>query len=172
MVDGIGLSRRGRCPRLRQALDCLRPSKVHPVDSMSIPIIWNKACCSGPYPLVRKSPSSIWEVCPPDGMFARCRTNTLPDASLHRCQRSPFGLLYSSLVRISFMSYAPLTQRSGPGQIRKYALDDPIRLSDLDYREAIDALIAGEIDVAMVATQIDDSLLQRPTIAIPGGGHE
>ena len=33
------------------------------------------------------------------------------------------------------------------------ALDDSIRLSDLDYREAIDALIAGEIDVAMVATQ-------------------
>jgi hypothetical protein len=30
MVDGIGLSRRGRCPRLRQALDCLRPSKVDP----------------------------------------------------------------------------------------------------------------------------------------------
>src|SRR6266478_2618259 len=28
--NGIGLSRRGRCPRLRQALDCLRPSKVHP----------------------------------------------------------------------------------------------------------------------------------------------
>jgi uncharacterized protein len=41
------------------------------------------------------------------------------------------------------------------------ALDDSIRLSDLDYREAIDALIAGEIDVAMVSTQIDDSLLQR-----------
>ena len=41
------------------------------------------------------------------------------------------------------------------------ALDDSIHLSDLDYREAIDALIAGEIDVAMVATQIDDSLLQR-----------
>jgi uncharacterized protein len=41
------------------------------------------------------------------------------------------------------------------------ALDDSIRLSDLDYREAIDALIAGEIDVAMLATQIDDSLLQR-----------
>ena len=39
------------------------------------------------------------------------------------------------------------------------ALDDSIRLSDLDYREAIDALIAGEIDVAMVATQIDDSTL-------------
>jgi hypothetical protein len=30
MVDGIGLSRRGCCPRLRQALDCLRPLKVHP----------------------------------------------------------------------------------------------------------------------------------------------
>jgi hypothetical protein len=41
------------------------------------------------------------------------------------------------------------------------ALDDSIRLSDLDYGEAIDALIAGEIDVAMVPTQIDDSILQR-----------
>ena len=47
------------------------------------------------------------------------------------------------------------------------ALDDSIRLSDLDYREAIDALIAGEIDVAMVATQIDDSLLQR-ALGAPG----
>jgi hypothetical protein len=28
---------------------------------------------------VRKSPSSIWEVCPPDGTFAWCRTNTLSD---------------------------------------------------------------------------------------------
>ena len=47
------------------------------------------------------------------------------------------------------------------------ALDDSIRLSDLDYREAIDALIAGEIDVAMVATQMDDSLLQR-ALRAPG----
>ena len=47
------------------------------------------------------------------------------------------------------------------------ALDDSIHLSDLDYREAIDALIAGEIDVAMVATQIDDSLLQR-ALGAPG----
>ena len=47
------------------------------------------------------------------------------------------------------------------------ALDDFIRLSDLDYREAIDALIAGEIDVAMVATQMDDSLLQR-ALRAPG----
>jgi hypothetical protein len=30
VAGGIGLSRRGRCPRLRQVLDCLRPSKVHP----------------------------------------------------------------------------------------------------------------------------------------------
>ena len=28
--NGTGSSRRGRCRRLRQALDCLRPSKVHP----------------------------------------------------------------------------------------------------------------------------------------------
>jgi hypothetical protein len=41
------------------------------------------------------------------------------------------------------------------------------RRSDLDYREPIDALIAGEIDVAMVATQIDDSLLQR-ALGAPG----
>jgi TRAP-type uncharacterized transport system substrate-binding protein len=47
------------------------------------------------------------------------------------------------------------------------ALDDSIRLSDLDFREAIDALIAGEIDVAMVASQIDDSLLQR-ALGAPG----
>jgi TRAP-type uncharacterized transport system substrate-binding protein len=47
------------------------------------------------------------------------------------------------------------------------ALDDSIHFSDLDYREAIDALIAGEIDVAMVATQIDDSLLQR-ALGAPG----
>jgi TRAP-type uncharacterized transport system substrate-binding protein len=47
------------------------------------------------------------------------------------------------------------------------ALDDSIRLSDLDHREAIDALIAGEIDVAMIATQIDDSLLQR-ALGAPG----
>ena len=47
------------------------------------------------------------------------------------------------------------------------ALDNSIHLSDLDYREAIDALIAGEIDVAMVATQIDDSLLQR-ALGAPG----
>ena len=47
------------------------------------------------------------------------------------------------------------------------ALDDSIHLSDLDYREAVDALIAGEIDVAMVATQIDDSLLQR-ALGAPG----
>jgi hypothetical protein len=41
------------------------------------------------------------------------------------------------------------------------------RRSDLDYSEPIDALIAGEIDVAMVATQIDDSLLQR-ALGAPG----
>jgi TRAP-type uncharacterized transport system substrate-binding protein len=47
------------------------------------------------------------------------------------------------------------------------ASDGSIRLSDLDYRESIDALIAGEIDVAMVATQIDDSLVQR-ALGVPG----
>jgi TRAP-type uncharacterized transport system substrate-binding protein len=47
------------------------------------------------------------------------------------------------------------------------ALDDSISLSDQDYGEAIDALIAGEIDAAMIATQIDDSLAQR-ALAAPG----
>jgi TRAP-type uncharacterized transport system substrate-binding protein len=41
------------------------------------------------------------------------------------------------------------------------AVGDSIRLSDLDYGEAIDALIANEIDVAMVPTQIDDPVVQR-----------
>src|SRR5262245_15902208 len=40
------------------------------------------------------------------------------------------------------------------------AWDDSLRLSDLDYQDAVDALIAGEIDVAMVAAQIDDGLVQ------------
>jgi TRAP-type uncharacterized transport system substrate-binding protein len=47
------------------------------------------------------------------------------------------------------------------------ALDDSIRLSDLDYGEAIDALIASEIDVAMVPTQLDDRVLQR-ALGAPG----
>jgi hypothetical protein len=47
------------------------------------------------------------------------------------------------------------------------ALDDSVHMLDLDYGEAIDALIAGEIDVAMVPTQIDDSVLQR-TLGAPG----
>jgi hypothetical protein len=41
------------------------------------------------------------------------------------------------------------------------------RLSDLDYGEAIDALIASEIDVAMVPTQLDDRVLQR-ALGAPG----
>jgi hypothetical protein len=41
------------------------------------------------------------------------------------------------------------------------ALDDSAHLSDLDYGEAIDALIAGEIDVAMLPMQVDDPVLQR-----------
>jgi uncharacterized protein len=47
------------------------------------------------------------------------------------------------------------------------ALDDSIRLSDLDYAEAIDALIAGEIDVAMVPMQVDDPVVQR-ALGAPG----
>ena len=45
------------------------------------------------------------------------------------------------------------------------ALDDSTRLVDLDYVEAIDALIAGEIDAAMFPLQVDDSLLQRALAA-------
>jgi TRAP-type uncharacterized transport system substrate-binding protein len=40
-------------------------------------------------------------------------------------------------------------------------LEDSIVLSDLDYGEVVDALIAGQIDVAMIPTQVDESLLQR-----------
>jgi len=47
------------------------------------------------------------------------------------------------------------------------ALDDSIHLSDLDYREAIDALIAGEIDLVTVAAQIGDSVLQH-ALGAPG----
>jgi len=47
------------------------------------------------------------------------------------------------------------------------ALDDSTRLVDLNYVEAIDTLIAGEIDAAMFPLQVDDSLLQR-TLAAPG----
>ena len=46
------------------------------------------------------------------------------------------------------------------------ALDASIHLSDLDYRESIDALIAGEIDVAIVP-QLDGSPLQR-ALGAPG----
>src|SRR5260370_26479635 len=41
------------------------------------------------------------------------------------------------------------------------ALDDATYLLDLDNTEAIDALIAGEIDVAVFPSQLDDSLFQR-----------
>src|SRR5262249_31922699 len=41
------------------------------------------------------------------------------------------------------------------------AVDPSTQLLDLDSAEAIDALIAGEIDVAMFASQLDTSFLQR-----------
>jgi TRAP-type uncharacterized transport system substrate-binding protein len=41
------------------------------------------------------------------------------------------------------------------------APEDSLVLSNLDYGEAIDALIAGQINVAMVPTQVDDSLVQH-----------
>src|SRR5258706_1820940 len=41
------------------------------------------------------------------------------------------------------------------------AVDASTQLLDLDSAEAIDALIAGEIDVAMVASQLDTSFLSR-----------
>ncbi len=47
------------------------------------------------------------------------------------------------------------------------ALDDSSRLADLEHIEAIDALIAGEIDAAMFPLSLDDPLLQR-ALAAPG----
>jgi TRAP-type uncharacterized transport system substrate-binding protein len=47
------------------------------------------------------------------------------------------------------------------------ALDASTRLVDLDYAESIDALIAGEIDAAMLPMQLDDILLQR-ALGAPG----
>ncbi len=41
------------------------------------------------------------------------------------------------------------------------AMDASIRLFDLDSVEAVDALIAGEIDVAIFPSELDGSLLQR-----------
>ena len=41
------------------------------------------------------------------------------------------------------------------------ALDASTSLVDLDYAESIDALIAGEIDAAVLPMQLDDPLLQR-----------
>jgi TRAP-type uncharacterized transport system substrate-binding protein len=47
------------------------------------------------------------------------------------------------------------------------AVDASTQLLDLDSAEAIDALIAGEIDVAMFASQLDTSFLQR-ALGAPG----
>jgi TRAP-type uncharacterized transport system substrate-binding protein len=47
------------------------------------------------------------------------------------------------------------------------ALDASIHLSDLDHPEAIDALIAGEIDAAIFPSHLDGILLQR-ALAAPG----
>src|SRR5215468_5213367 len=47
------------------------------------------------------------------------------------------------------------------------AVDPSTQLLDLDSAEAIDALIAGEIDVAMFASQLDTSFLRR---ALGAGG--
>jgi uncharacterized protein len=47
------------------------------------------------------------------------------------------------------------------------AIDASTRLIDLDYVEAIDALIAGEIDVAVFPSQLGGSFLQR-ALAAPG----
>lgn len=47
------------------------------------------------------------------------------------------------------------------------ALDVSTHLVDLDYAESIDALVAGEIDAAMLPIQPDDSLLQR-ALGAPG----
>ena len=47
------------------------------------------------------------------------------------------------------------------------AVDASIQLLDLDSAEAIDALIEGEIDVAIFASQLDTSFLQR-ALGAPG----
>jgi TRAP-type uncharacterized transport system substrate-binding protein len=47
------------------------------------------------------------------------------------------------------------------------ALEASTHLLDLDSTEAVDALIAGEIDVAIFPSQLDGSLLQR-ALAAPG----
>ena len=47
------------------------------------------------------------------------------------------------------------------------ALDESTRLVDLEYPQAIEALIANEIDVAMFPIQLDDNLLQR-ALGAPG----
>ena len=47
------------------------------------------------------------------------------------------------------------------------ALEAPTHLLDLDSTEAVDALIAGEIDVAIFPSQLDGSLLQR-ALGAPG----
>jgi hypothetical protein len=47
------------------------------------------------------------------------------------------------------------------------AVDASTQLFDLDSAEAIDALIAGEIDVAIFASQLDTSFLQR-ALGAPG----
>jgi TRAP-type uncharacterized transport system substrate-binding protein len=46
------------------------------------------------------------------------------------------------------------------------AADAPTRFVDLDYDRAIDALIAGEIDVAIFPSQLDTGLLRR-ALAVP-----
>ena len=45
------------------------------------------------------------------------------------------------------------------------AADAPTRLVDMDYDRAIDALIAGEIDVAIFPSQLDTGLLRRALTA-------
>jgi len=47
------------------------------------------------------------------------------------------------------------------------AVDVSTHIADLDYTEAIAALIAGEIDIAMLPSPIDGNLLQR-ALAAPG----
>src|SRR5207244_4571290 len=47
------------------------------------------------------------------------------------------------------------------------ALDESTRLVDLEYPQAIEALIANEIDAAMFPIQLDDNLLQR-ALGAPG----
>ena len=97
------------------------------------------------------------------------------------------GGIFDAAIFIFYRSAAPITQfaqlrgkRLSIGQpgtgLRSLVLqvlqatgasDTSAHFADLDHNEAIDALIAGEIDVAIVPSQMDDLFVQR-ALAAPG----